>query len=123
MKKNIIIFSGSQFIDILGATRTVDVNLAKSLSKIGYAVTLISCGKIEIQNVDFIEITYVDKLNFASRILHNIGFKKVDVIQPYWHTPYRRFISDHFYFALNVLTKRFYNHAFWGSSMSIIAEK
>jgi len=55
--------------------------------------------------------------------LINYGYSIEDVEFPYWNTPYRNFFKDHFYFLLNVISRRFYKHPFWGSSMNIAARK
>lgn len=63
------------------------------------------------------------KKNLTS-VLENAGFKVVEVRYPYWKTPYRKFWLDHTLFILNVINPfKFYNHAFWGSMMSIVAVK
>jgi len=55
--------------------------------------------------------------------LHNFGFRTREVRFPYWESPYRRLLVDHLRFALNLVSPKFHPHAFWRSSMEIIAEK
>jgi SAM-dependent methyltransferase len=55
--------------------------------------------------------------------LENYGFTVKSIDFPYWNTPYRKFFNDHFLFVRNIFSRRFYRHAFWGSSMNIVAFK
>jgi hypothetical protein len=56
--------------------------------------------------------------------LANYGFEVVEVRHPYLRTPYRRLLRDHWRFLKNVVVPgRFYPHAFWRSSMEIVARK
>jgi len=55
--------------------------------------------------------------------LRNFGFLVREIRYPYWDSPYRSLISDHAKFMLNALTPGFFPHAFWRSSMEIVAEK
>lgn len=58
-----------------------------------------------------------------SNALKNIGYDILRVETAYWSTPYRKFPSDILYFALNVISKKFYKHAFWGNMFSLAAKK
>jgi SAM-dependent methyltransferase len=55
--------------------------------------------------------------------LENFGFEIVDIELPYWNTPYRNILKDYFLFIANIFSNKFYKHAFWGSSMNIVARK
>jgi glycosyltransferase involved in cell wall biosynthesis len=81
MYKKVIIFSGPYPIDSLGATKTIDLNLAKAMVEVGYDVTLIACGKCLIKNVNFIEIKVANSLSFFERVLNKIGFKKFNQLR------------------------------------------
>ena len=77
------------------------------------------------------ELPFVNwRLNFyipgkkdLSNALENFGFNVIGVEYPYWKTPYRRIVFDHFKFLLNVFSPKFHKHAFWGSSMNLAAQK
>lgn len=71
-----------------------------------------------------------DKYNFyipsektLTNLLKNFSFRICSVEYPYWNTPYRNFLKDHIFFFLNLFSRNFYKHAFWGSSMNICAKK
>ncbi len=56
--------------------------------------------------------------------LRNIGFAVTATDFPYWHTPYRRLMTDHIKFALNLCApKHFFPHAFWRSQLALVAVK
>tara|TARA_B110000114_G_scaffold185705_1_gene234211 strand:- start:9606 stop:10808 length:1203 start_codon:yes stop_codon:yes gene_type:complete len=75
MYNKIVIFSGPYSIDALGATKTIDIGLAKSLVKTGYDVTLIAFGECSIPNINHIKINITNKLSLIYRALSKIGFK------------------------------------------------
>jgi len=62
------------------------------------------------------------KISFCNA-LTNFNFKIDFVEMPYWKTPYRNMPKDLILFLFNLLSKKFYKHAFWGNSMSIVASK
>lgn len=80
-RKKLIIFSGPYPIDSLGATRTIDLNLAKAMAEIGYQVTLIACGKCSLKEFDFIEIETNTRLSFFERLIIKLGFKQLTKFQ------------------------------------------
>jgi SAM-dependent methyltransferase len=57
--------------------------------------------------------------------LTNFGFHVRETRFPYLHTPYARPLQDHWRFLKNCLTPRgtVFPHAFWKSSMEMIAQK
>lgn len=55
--------------------------------------------------------------------LKNFGFKIKKITFPYHKTPYASLIKDHYFFLRNLISKKFYPHPFWKTSMSIIAQK
>jgi len=55
--------------------------------------------------------------------LTNFGFQIEAVEKPYLSTPYSKPITDHIKFLLNMISPRFYPHAFWGSSICIAGRK
>lgn len=63
-----------------------------------------------------------DDINL-SRALENFGFEVKLVQFPYLNTPYAQPLKDHFLFLKNILFKKEYRHAFWRSSMELIAQK
>ena len=74
-KNRLIIFSGPYPIDKLGATRTIDIPLAKSMRDLGYNVTLIASGKCYIKGVCFIEIKNNKFVYLFYRIMNKLGLK------------------------------------------------
>lgn len=66
---------------------------------------------------------YIPGKKDLTNALKNYGFSIENIDFPYWHTPYRNFFRDHFLFLLNIFTRHFYRHPFWGSSMNIVAKK
>ena len=134
------IFTENEFFDIVifrGTIQHVDepfrmMKMAyKSLKKNGIIVFLATPNSDSILyrlklNLPFL----VPKLNFyipgkksLCNSLVNLGFKIENVEYPYWKTPYRNFLKDHFFFILNLFSKKFYKHPFWGSFMTIVAKK
>jgi len=55
--------------------------------------------------------------------LVNFGYQISAVDFPYWKTPYCRPVSDHLNFIRNIASRKFYPHAFWGSSLNLCAQK
>jgi SAM-dependent methyltransferase len=55
--------------------------------------------------------------------LLNLNFVVQEIEYPYWNTQYRRAIYDHISFIVNFFTPKFIKHAFWKSSMNLIAKK
>jgi len=66
---------------------------------------------------------YIPGYKSLSNALENYGFKVLGCEFPYWNTPYRLFPHDIFSFLMNLVSRRFYRHAFWRSSMSLAALK
>jgi 2-polyprenyl-3-methyl-5-hydroxy-6-metoxy-1,4-benzoquinol methylase len=66
---------------------------------------------------------YIPGRKELTNALQNFGFQVAEVQLPYWHTPYRRFFRDHALFLLNLCTRKFHKHPFWGSSMNVVAIK
>ena len=58
-----------------------------------------------------------------TNVLINSGFKIEEIEYPYWNTPYRRFFHDHIYFFFNLFSSKYFSHAFWRSSINMIAKK
>jgi SAM-dependent methyltransferase len=60
-----------------------------------------------------------------ARSLTNFGFEVREVRHPYLRTPYAHPLRDHWRFAKNLVTPRrtIYPHAFWRSSMELVARK
>ena len=58
-----------------------------------------------------------------SNILNNLNFIVQEINFPYWNTPYRRTFYDHFSFLINLFTSKYIDHAFWKSSMNLMAKK
>lgn len=63
-----------------------------------------------------------DDINFPNA-LRNFGFEVREMRYPYLGTPYCRLFRDHFYFFLNLISKKFYPHAFWRSMIEVVAQK
>lgn len=55
--------------------------------------------------------------------LTNLGFKIKHIGKPYWGSPYRSILSDHFKFVLCVLRLRSKGGAFWGNAIELVAQK
>ena len=73
---------------------------------------------------DFEKNFYFPGYNDLSNSLKNFGFNIVDYEFPYWNSPYRNIFNDHLKFMFNLLIPgAFFKHAFWKSSMNIIAKK
>lgn len=103
----------------------------KALKEGGYIIFLATPNTDSILYRLKFDLPFLDSnLNFyipgarqLSNALENFGFKVVKIDYPYWSSPYRRFIHDHFSFLLNLISRRFYRHAFWKNSMSLAAIK
>ena len=66
---------------------------------------------------------YIPGCKDLSNILKNYNFKKITIEFPYLKTPYCRIVHDLYFFMLNIVSSRFYKHAFFGSMMNIAAKK
>jgi len=134
------IFTENEFFDVVifrGTIQHVDepfrmMKMAyNSLKKNGVIVFLATPNSDSILYRLKLDLPFLSpKINFyipgkksLCNSLVNLGFKIESVEYPYWKTPYRNFFKDHFFFLLNIFSKKFYKHSFWGSSMSIIARK
>jgi len=134
------IFTESDFFDAVifrGTIQHVDIpfqmikSAFDSLKPGGYIFFLATPNSCSIlyrlkQNLPFLDWSrnfYIPGKKTLLNALENFGFQVIDVQLPYWNTPYRNLIKDHFYFIMNILSSKFYNHAFWGSSMNIVAVK
>ena len=134
------IFTESNFFDVVvfrGTIQHIDepfrfIKAAhKSLKKDGIIVFLATPNAESLvyrlkNNLPFLHSHlnfYIPGKNSLCNALQNIGFGIEEVETPYWNTPYRKFPRDLILFCLNVLSSKFYRHAFWGNTMSIIASK
>lgn len=134
------IYTESNFFDVVvfrGTIQHVDEPFRmmkaayQSLKKGGVIVFLATPNTDSILYRIKLDLPFLDKnLNFylpgknnLSNSLKNYGFNILSVEYPYWDTPYRNFPKDVFLFFLNVLSRRFYKHAFWRNSFSLIAQK
>lgn len=63
-----------------------------------------------------------DDVNLPNALV-NYGFLVREIRFPYRETPYCRLWRDHLRFVRNLFSKRYYPHAFWRSSMEIVAQK
>lgn len=134
------IFTESNFFDLVifrGTIQHVDEPFrmmkasAMALKKGGYICFLATPNTNSIlyklkNNLPFLD----PKTNFyipgdkeLTNALENYGFKVVKIDYPYLKTPYCNFFSDHIKFLLNLLSRKFYPHAFYRSSMSVMAVK
>lgn len=103
----------------------------ESLKEGGYVIFLATPNADSIlyrlkKNLHFLEDAYnfyIPSEKTLINALRNFSFKIQAVEFPYWNTPYRNFFKDHFFFLLNLFSRKFYKHAFWGSSMNICAKK
>jgi SAM-dependent methyltransferase len=79
------------------------------------------------QDLPFLErgkMYYIPSERNLVENLENQGFRVLDVSFPYISTPYSNIVKDHVLFLLNLLSKKkFFGHAFWRSSMQIVAVK
>ena len=78
------------------------------------------------KNLPFIEwdkINFVPESKTLCQALSNIGYSIETVKYPYLQTPYANIFRDHLLFLANIFSPNFHPHAFWKSSMSIIALK
>ena len=67
---------------------------------------------------------YMPGFKDLTNCLDNYGFKIEHFEFPYLSSPYRNLLSDHIKFLLNLcIPGLFFKHAFWKSSMNIIAKK
>lgn len=65
---------------------------------------------------------YIPTDHGLTNALRNFGFEIIDVRYPYWHSPYRRLLKDHFSFVMKLLgSKRHF--AFWRNMMEVVARK
>ncbi|MDB4839217.1 class I SAM-dependent methyltransferase [Amylibacter sp.] len=134
------IFTETNFFDVVlfrGTIQHVDEPFRmmkaayKSLKKGGIIIFFVTPNTDSILYRLKGDLPFLDsKLNFfipgkknLSNTLENFGFELLATEFPYWDTPYRNFPKDIFLFLLNIFTNRFHRHAFWGSSMSLVAKK
>jgi SAM-dependent methyltransferase len=134
------IFTEVEFFDVVifrGSIQHVDtpfhmIKMAyQSLKKGGYIVFLATPNSNSILFRLKQELPFLDpKLNFyipgvkdLSNALSNFGFEIQKVDFPYWNTPYRKVVRDHLLFIMNICSKKFYKHPFWGSSINLCAKK
>jgi len=134
------IFTEENFFDLIifrGTIQHVDnpfqmiKSAHKSLKKGGYLVFLSTPNSNSIlyrvkQDLPFLDWPlnfYIPGKKDLTNALENFGFEIMKIEFPYWKTPYRNFLNDHFKFILNLFSRKFYKHAFWGSSMNIAAKK
>ena len=68
-------------------------------------------------------IYYIPRDKEMLNVLKNFNFKILKISYPYMNTPYCNLIVDHIKFLLNLFSNKFYPHAFWKSSMDIVAKK
>jgi SAM-dependent methyltransferase len=68
-------------------------------------------------------IYYIPRDNELLNVLKNYNFKIKKIEYPYLNTPYKNLMLDHIKFLLNIFFFKFYPHAFWMSSMNIVARK
>ena len=74
--------------------------------------------------LDWVTNYYIPGNKELKNVLENYGFKIKSIEYPYLNTPYCNFFMDHIKFILNVLVPcMFFKHAFWKSSMQIMAVK
>ena len=66
---------------------------------------------------------WTPSVSTLSANLTNLGFQINHIGKPYWRSPYRSLIADHFKFVLRVLRLRSTAGAFWGNAMELIAQK
>jgi SAM-dependent methyltransferase len=134
------IFTEENYFDLIifrGTIQHVDIpfqmikSAHKSLKNGGYIIFLATPNSNSIlyrikQDLPFLDWSlnfYIPGEKELTNVLENFGFEIKKVEFPYWKTPYRNFIKDHFKFILNLFSRKFYKHAFWGSSMNIAAKK
>ena len=73
--------------------------------------------------IDRNTIFYLPSDEGLSNVLQNFGFTIEKINFPYLNTPYADPLKDHLKFFRNIISKKFYPHAFWRSSMDIVAKK
>ena len=66
---------------------------------------------------------FLPSYKLLSSVLKNYNFDIKHVDYPYWQSPYRNFLRDHFLFLVNIFSKKFVPHPFWKSMMNIVAQK
>ncbi len=79
--------------------------------------------KGDLPFIEWDKIYYVPESKTLSQALQNIGFEIIEIKYPYLGTPYCNLVNDHWKFFKNVIFKKYYPHAFWGNSISLIAKK
>jgi SAM-dependent methyltransferase len=134
------IFTAENFFDVIifrGTIQHVDIpfQMIKSaynaLKSGGYLIFLATPNtnsilyrlKCDLPFLDWSINFYIPGKKELLNSLRNYGYSVEGVEFPYWNKPYRNFLKDHFYFLLNVFSRKFYKHPFWGSSMNIAAKK
>lgn len=106
-------------------------NAYKSLKPGGFIVFLMTPNADSISYKLFGHLPLLDPdRNFwtpsastLSTNLTNLGFVIKYIGKPYWRSPYRSLIADHFKFVLCVLRLRSKGGAFWGNAMELVAQK
>ena len=73
--------------------------------------------------IDWVTNYYIPGDKELSNVLKNYGFEIVSIEYPYLKTPYCNLILDHLKFILNLIPGVYFKHAFWKSSMQIMAVK
>lgn len=66
---------------------------------------------------------YIPSETTLVNALQIYGFRVLSINKPYLKSPYQKLISDHLKFLSNILFRTKFNHAFWGNSMNLIAQK
>jgi len=134
------IFTEEDFFDVVvfrGTIQHIDEPFRflkmthKSLKKGGYVIFLATPNSDSIlykvkKNLPFLDWGtnfFIPGEKELCNALSNFGFNIEKIDYPYLNTPYVSIISDHFKFILNCISKKFYRHAFWKSSINLSARK
>ena len=134
------IFTEKNFFDLVifrGTIQHVDEpfsmikNTYESLRKGGYIIFLSTPNsesllyklKKDLPNLNFPLNFYIPGEKDLTNALVNYGFEVLHREFPYLETPYQNIFLDHLLFFMNVISKKFYKHAFWRNSMNIVAKK
>ena len=134
------IFTETNFFDLVIFRRTIQhVDLpfqmlkvtSQSIKPVGYVIFLATPNsnsflykmKNDLPFIDWPICFYIPGKKDLANALSNYGFIVRSTEFPYWKTPYRRIFHDHFFFILNLISGKFFKHAFWGSSMNMAAQK
>ena len=79
--------------------------------------------KKDLPFIEWDKINYVPESKTLRFALCNMGYKIEAIQYPYLKTPYASLVKDHLKFILNLISPVFHPHAFWQSTMSIVARK